>query len=104
MIAVFFITSPAASVIQGYSSGNFISHASLQVPETSSSAVVSGILNEGPLLIHNSKLQNNANSSLLNASSLSVNYGGGYLGKYGNIYDVWGRKFLKQQKRARMCP
>lgn len=90
VIAVFFIAGPAASVIQGYSSGSFTSHASLQIPETSSSATVSGILNEGPLLFHNSKLQTNANSTLLNSSSLSVNYGGGYLGKYGNIYDVFG--------------
>ena len=90
LMAVLFMVSPAASVIQGYSSGGSPSHSAYQTPETSSPAVVSGILNETPMLFHNSKLQNNANSTLINATSLSVNYGGGYLGKYGNIYDVFG--------------
>ncbi len=90
MIAVFFMMSPASSVVQSYNSSGFVHHNLYQASQTSSASAVTGILEESPMLFHNTKLQSDSISAPTNSTTFSVNYGGGYLGKYGNIYDVYG--------------
>ena len=89
LVALLFIAAPAATLVQGMQSSAASPHFSLPAGVSGQKAAVSSILDEGPLIFHNTRLLNDANASLLNSTSLEVNYGGGYLGKYGNMYDLY---------------
>ena len=88
-VALLFLVNPAATFLQAFQNQSTLPQFAPQANLVDNKAVVRGILNEEPLIFHNTGLLNDANASILNSSSLAANYGGGYLGKYGNIYDLY---------------
>ena len=89
LVALLFLATPAASILQGVQPSTTAPHSAFQAGVSAQKAAVNSVLSEEPLIFHNTKLMNDANASLLNSTSLEVNYGGGYLGKYGNIYNLY---------------
>lgn len=88
MVALFMVSS-SANVISNYKTATAPSPNMTQGTQAYDVALVTNIMDRGHLILSSYGLHKDGSTPNLTSSALSLNYGGGYLGKYGNIYDAY---------------
>lgn len=83
------LANPSALNPQGHYLNASALNISTEGPHDGNQSLASQVIGQSSFILSQSRMQSASSSPSLNPTSLLLNYGGGYLGKYGNIYDVY---------------